>query len=83
MSRHIAANFSERLLTIAANFFGMVDATIAAIHVIAFAYMRPGLTTYILRVATKLFVYSNTRPVTPRDAPLITGNGTRDLCYDN
>jgi len=66
MSRHIAANFLERLLTIAANFFGMVDATIAAIHVMASAYMRPGLTTYILRVATRLFVYSNTRPVTPR-----------------
>ena len=62
----IAVNFSERLLTIASNFFGMVGARIAAKHVLAFTHVRPGLTASICRVAGRLSLCSNPRSDIPR-----------------
>ena len=61
----IAINFLKRLLTIAANFFGMVDATIATKHILAFAHVRPSLKAQTLRVAERLFLYSNPKPDIP------------------
>jgi len=40
----------------------MVDATINAKHILAFAHVRPGFTAKILRVAGRLFLYYNPRP---------------------
>jgi len=64
--QQIAANFSERLLTIAANFFGMVDASTTATHILALAHMQTGLTAQTLRIVGRLSMYSNARPDIPR-----------------